>query len=200
MKVAIYARVSTDDKGQDPQVQIEKCRKYCELYNHQIVGEFVDMGVSGDTYYYDRPEGKKLYELVKSNKVDAIIVFSIDRFSRQNPVKILNLINNLNIKGIKFISVTEPIFNMESEYAEPMRFMLSWFSNYFLVQHKKKVSAGIEKAKKFGTKTGNPIGRRRVADYEKITELWKRGFSISKISKMLNCSKSSVKNAISSCS
>ena len=92
MKVCIYARVSTDDKGQDPEVQINRCRDYCIQQNHVIITELVDEGISGDTFFYDRPEGKKLYKLINLNKVDGIVCFAIDRFSRQSPLKILPLL------------------------------------------------------------------------------------------------------------
>lgn len=196
MKAAIYCRVSTDDKGQDPKLQIEKCRQYCKLNNHAVIAELIDEGISGDTFYYDRPYGKQLRPLMDKHKINGIVVFSIDRFSRQSPMKILPLIHNLNSRGVKFISVSEPVFNMESEFAEPMRYMLAWFSNYFLKQHKDKVNAGITKAKKYGTKSGRPIGRERKTDYKKIRLLHREGMSLSAISREIGCSKSSVKNAL----
>jgi len=198
MKIAIYCRVSTDDKGQDPKVQLDKCRDYCKLHDHIIVAEILEEGISGDTFYYDRPEGKKLSELIEKNKIEGIVCFSIDRFSRQNPMKILPLLNSLKDRGIKFISVTEPVFNMEGQFSEPMRYMLSWFSNYFLVQHKIKVLSGMQRAKDKGTKSGKAIGRERKADYTRIVELHNQGRSISQIARELNYNKSSVKNAIDS--
>jgi len=196
MKVAIYTRVSTDDKGQDPKVQIYRCRDYCEKNKHTIVAEFIDEGVSGDTYYYDRPDGKKLDNLIKRNKIEGIVCFAMDRFSRQNPLKILPLINHLRSSGIIFISVTEPIFNLESELSEPMRYFYTWFNNYFLKQHKEKVMAGLDKAKKYGTKSGKSIGRERKANYDEIIVLYKEGSTISEIARKLEINKSSVSHAI----
>lgn len=196
MKVAIYCRVSTDDKGQDPKVQLDKCLQYCELQSHKVMASFMDEGISGDTWYYDRPKGKELHNLIESNKIEGVVCFSIDRFSRQNPMKILPLLDHLKNSGVLFISVTEPVFNLESEFSSPMRYMLTWFSNYFLTQHKKKVNAGLDKAKKDGTKSGKPIGRERKTDYSKILELHIKGYSLSKIAKELQISKGSVHNAI----
>ncbi len=196
MKVAIYVRVSTDDKGQDPMVQLYKCRSYCENQGHEIIKEFIDEGVSGDTYYYDRPNGKKLEQLINKNKIQGIICFAIDRFSRQSPLKILPLLTHLRSKGIVFASVTEPIFNMESEVSEPMRYFYTWFNNYFLKQHKIKVKAGIEKAQKYGTKSGKTIGRERKANYDLIINLHQQGKNISNIARELKINKSSVFHAI----
>lgn len=196
MKVCIYARVSTDDKGQDPVVQIDKCQSYCEMHNHEIVEILRDEGVSGDTFYYDREGGKQLQELMNKNRIQGVVVFAMDRFSRQSPLKILPMLNSFKDSGITFISVTEPIFNMEGDFAEPMRYMITWFSNYFLKQHVTKVRAGLDKAKKYGTKSGKPIGRERKADYEDILCMHEHGVSISQIAKRLGYNKSSVKHAI----
>jgi hypothetical protein len=42
MRVAIYARVSTDDKGQDPENQLRQLREWCATCDHTIVNEYVD--------------------------------------------------------------------------------------------------------------------------------------------------------------
>ena len=46
MRVAIYARVSTEDKGQDPENQLRDLRAWCANSGHELVGEYVDR-VSG---------------------------------------------------------------------------------------------------------------------------------------------------------
>jgi DNA invertase Pin-like site-specific DNA recombinase len=42
MRIAIYARVSTDDKGQDPENQLRQLREWCDSTGHTIVNEYVD--------------------------------------------------------------------------------------------------------------------------------------------------------------
>jgi DNA invertase Pin-like site-specific DNA recombinase len=42
MRIAIYARVSTDDKGQDPENQLRQLRDWCAHAGHEIVHEYVD--------------------------------------------------------------------------------------------------------------------------------------------------------------
>ena len=45
MKTALYARVSTLDKGQDPTMQLRELREYCQRRGWTVTGEFVDVGV-----------------------------------------------------------------------------------------------------------------------------------------------------------
>jgi DNA invertase Pin-like site-specific DNA recombinase len=42
MRVAIYARVSTDDKGQDPENQLTQLREWCASTGHTIINEYTD--------------------------------------------------------------------------------------------------------------------------------------------------------------
>jgi DNA invertase Pin-like site-specific DNA recombinase len=44
MRVALYARVSTLDKGQDPEMQLRELREYCQSRDWSIAGEYVDRG------------------------------------------------------------------------------------------------------------------------------------------------------------
>jgi len=47
VRVALYARVSTADKGQDPEMQLRELREYCESRSWFVGGEYVDRGISG---------------------------------------------------------------------------------------------------------------------------------------------------------
>ena len=55
MRIAIYARVSTDDKGQDPENQLRQLRVWCASAGHEIVREYVDH-CSGGKGAEKRPE------------------------------------------------------------------------------------------------------------------------------------------------
>ena len=59
MRVAIYARVSTDDKGQDPENQLAQLRAWCANTGHQIAREYVDYasGAKGASKRPDRGFG-----------------------------------------------------------------------------------------------------------------------------------------------
>lgn len=151
MKVKIYARVSTDDKDQDPERQLIKNRQYAELHNHTILEEIVEHH-TGDSNPFERPEGKRLLE----GGTEGIIIFSMDRFTRQHPVKVIQLIQNLKDRGIKVISITEPAFNMESDFAEVLLYLISWFNNYFLLKLKKDIKSGLDRAKAEGKTFGRP--------------------------------------------
>ena len=47
MDVALYARVSTRDKGQDPEMQLAELREFVAKRGWQLAGEFVDVAFPG---------------------------------------------------------------------------------------------------------------------------------------------------------
>lgn len=149
MKVGIYARVSTSDKGQNPDRQVIKCKQYAELHNHEIILIKEEYG-SGDSNPFER-EGFK--ELIKS-KVQGIIIFEVSRFSREHPAKVMRRLQELKDKGIKIISITEPAFNMEGDMADLLQYIMTWFNNYYLTNLKRNIKSGQERARLKGKHIG----------------------------------------------
>jgi site-specific DNA recombinase len=90
MKAAIYIRVSTErqEENYSLSTQLEACRKYAKEHGFTVVAEFQDVE-SGATL--DRPELNKLREMIRAGVLDAVIVYSLDRFSR-------NLAHNLLLR------------------------------------------------------------------------------------------------------
>lgn len=115
MDVIIYNRISTDNKDQDPESNLNKSKEFCKYNNHKVIKIILDKGVSGKTYYYDREQGQEIDQIkeiyLKKNKALGLVVFSVDRFTRQHPVKALNVIQDLKENGVSLFSATEKQFN-----------------------------------------------------------------------------------------
>jgi site-specific DNA recombinase len=80
----LYARVSTDeqaDKGYSLPTQLAECRRYSERLGITVVAEFQEE-CSGTIPIGERREGKKLAMMLDAHKADAIIVYCVDRLSR----------------------------------------------------------------------------------------------------------------------
>lgn len=107
-RAGLYARVSTREqaeKGYSLDAQIEQTKDFCRYRGLYYVRIYKDAGYSGsDT---DRPLLQKMLDDAESGKFDKIIVWRIDRLSR-NTLDLLLLVDYLNSLGIKIISATEP--------------------------------------------------------------------------------------------
>ena len=83
-RAAIYTRVSTDEqaeKGYSISTQLDRCRRYAEKIGYQIIDEPTD-DISGMVNLNDRPGGKRLLSLIESGDVEVVIVYRLDRLSR----------------------------------------------------------------------------------------------------------------------
>ncbi len=108
MKAAIYCRVSTDDQdkeGTSLQTQLDACLKYCQEKGYHVARKFTET-YSGLTL--ERPELAKLRDVIRGNDVDVIVVYCLDRLSR-NATHGVILRDELDKHHIMLESVTEDI-------------------------------------------------------------------------------------------
>ena len=117
MKVAIYARVSTEEQDADKQVEI--CEEYCKRNNHEIVGIYKDV-ISGSTT--SRPEFNRLLNDMRDVRFKGIVVTKLDRLGRSLK-HLLSLFDEFNLKGIHFIAVTQNIDTTSSSGRLQMQIM-----------------------------------------------------------------------------
>lgn len=79
MKVGLYARVSTEDKGQDPETQMDIIREIANRRGYEIEGEYMDFKSGKDA---NRPQWKTLMEKVEHEEIDGIMALRLDRVMR----------------------------------------------------------------------------------------------------------------------
>ena len=109
IRAALYARVSTEEQaleGYSIDAQLQRMRDYCEAYDYEIVGEYVDEGFSG------RNLRRKAYQLMFSpeerKRWDSVIVMKMDRIHR-NSKNFLLMMDDLNRHHQNFISTYDRI-------------------------------------------------------------------------------------------
>lgn len=108
IRVAIYARVSTEEQaehGYSIDAQLDTLRKYCELYNRVVAGEYVDRGVSGKSMK-GRYELQRLLQDAKEGKFDEVIVWKFNRMARKN-IDLLHIVDLLENNNVSFRSFSE---------------------------------------------------------------------------------------------
>src|ERR1700741_1256434 len=106
MRTALYARVSTQNHHQDPEVQLRDARDFCARTNREIVDTYVDKGVTGTKE--SRPELNRLMADAAEHKFDAVVVWKFDRFAR-SAQHLLKALDSFKALGIEFVSLTEGI-------------------------------------------------------------------------------------------
>ena len=104
MKVAIYARVSTDEQNADTQVKM--CADYCFRNGYEVYTAYVDTGVSGTKS--SRPEFDRMLSDMRQMKFNCVMVTKLDRIGRSLQ-HILSLFTEFSGKGIHFVATTQNI-------------------------------------------------------------------------------------------
>jgi site-specific DNA recombinase len=112
MKAAIYCRVSTDSQereGTSLKTQLEACLKYCQEKGYDLIYRFSET-YSGLTL--ERPKLDELRELVRTEAIDVIVCYCLDRLSR-DPAHGVIVTQELEKHGINLETVTEDVDNSE---------------------------------------------------------------------------------------
>ncbi len=110
MNTGIYVRVSTDEQalnGFSIRAQIDKLKMFCQIKEWKIYDVYSDEGISGKTIC-ERPQLLRLINDIKSNKVQNVLVYKIDRLTRSTK-DLIEMIDLFNKYDCSFNSLTENI-------------------------------------------------------------------------------------------
>jgi DNA invertase Pin-like site-specific DNA recombinase len=164
MRVALYARCSTHDKGQDPEIQLSPLREYCQRRGFTIIGEYVDIGVSGDKDR--RPELDRLVSTAKKHQIDCIVVWKLDKWGRSLK-HLINSLSELQSLGVSFVSYSENI-DLSTPSGKMMFHVIGAIAEFERELIRDRVKAGLDNARRNGKTLGRkpvpPIDRKKILD------------------------------------
>lgn len=190
-KVGLYGRVSTTDKGQDPELQLKDLRAYANARGWKVFGEYVDKGESGAKDR--RPQLDRLMEDARKRRIDGILVWKLDRFGRSLK-SLVTTLEELRALGIQFVSYTENL-DFSTPAGRAMANLIGVFAEFERDLIRERVRAGIQNAKSKGIR----VGRRPLIDEKLLRTVRDRrdkGMSLRNISKELGVSKSLVHKSL----
>jgi len=189
MKVALYARCSTKNKGQDTENQMLQLRDYCLRNNLEIAKEYVDY-ISGGTN--DRQAFQELFSDVKTKVVEfeIVIFWSLDRFSREGVRKTIQYLQELEDGGVGFKSFTEQYLESSGIFKDVIISLLATLARQEKIRCSERVMAGLEKAKQQGRIGGRPKLNSDLQNH--ILELKTSGKSNREISRQLHLAPSTI--------
>ena len=164
MKVAIYARVSTDD--QFAEKQVDALKDYCSRMSYDVFDVYVDV-ISGTST--SRPEFNRLLSDMRSYKFNCVAVTKLDRLGRSLQ-HLLSLIDEFKRKSVNFIAVTQNLdttsatgtllFHVMGAFAEFERNIIS-----------ERTKEGLKKAKNVGKRGSDKKPRKKRGGLRKPLSL-----------------------------
>ncbi|GAB3232976.1 recombinase family protein [Hymenobacter seoulensis] len=163
MKAAIYARVSTRDKGQDNENQLRELRAFAERLGYTVYKEYTDQESGGKA---DRPQFKQLFQDAHQRRFDVVLFWALDRFSREGVTETLNHLQKLSLAGVQFKSYTEQYLDSTGMFRDAIISILATIAKQERVRLGERTKAGLAKA----VSKGKTLGRPGV-DPEKLTQV-----------------------------
>lgn len=152
----IILRCSTDENRQDVSLQLKPCEEYCERqgWTYDVL-----------SYYASGSKGipkqlQQVLDLIAKRQYKNIVVYSMDRFSRQTPSLTEKMLNHITDCKCRFISLQE---NLDSN--NPMMWycfkgLWLYFANLYSINLSKKVKLGMQSQKEKIKKQGFTISKR----------------------------------------
>lgn len=187
---AIYARVSTTDKGQDTENQLHQLREYCARSGWRISKEYVDH-VSGKTG--NRDAFKQLFEDASRKQFDVVLVWALDRFTREGVYETFDYVRKLTLHGVQFESYSEAHFRTTGPAGELMLAIAAWIAKQERLRISERTKAGMDRARRAGKHCGRPA---RVFRRDQALEMKAEGQSLRAIAKKLGVSFTTVARAL----
>ena len=157
MKVALYARVSLDEKSddrrfQDPENQLQPLREFAHSFGYEIYHEYVDH-MSGANPA--RKQFRLMMQDALMHKFSGIIVWKLDRFSREGIINTMSYIRQLKSRGIWLKSMTESwVDTSDVNITELLLAIMAWASEKERNDISLRTKAGIKRKQKEGTWRG----------------------------------------------
>ena len=170
-------------------MQIERCGEYATAREWEVSHKITEVG-SG---IKKREQREKLLKLCRQRKIDAIIVWKLDRWGRSVP-DIVSTLQELQILNVQFVSITEAL-DFTTPIGRAMSGLLAVFAEFERDMLSERVKAGVQQARLKRKRLGRPPVAKNKQ--EEIKELWDKYGNKSLIAKKLGISRRSVSRLLS---
>tara|TARA_Y100000310_G_scaffold224924_1_gene226805 strand:- start:467 stop:973 length:507 start_codon:yes stop_codon:yes gene_type:complete len=148
MKAVIYIRVSTAEQNTDNQLPTLEAMAANRAYS--VVSTYRENETAWHAGH--QKELARLLVEARRGKFQILLVWALDRLTRQGSLAILELINKLKTYGVKVISYEEPWTDAPGELGELLYAMTGWIAAFESKRRSARTIEGLNRAKKNGHK------------------------------------------------
>ncbi|QNE42188.1 resolvase (plasmid) [Hymenobacter sp. NBH84] len=187
MRVAIYARVSTKDKGQNTDNQLHDLRRFAEVHGWTIQKEYVEEESGGTG---KRAEFQLMLADAHRRRFDMVLFWSLDRFSREGALPTLQYLNQLESYGVGYKSYTEQYMDSTGIFKDAIISVLATIAKQERVRLSERTKSGMARAREKGKLIGAPAKDAQVV--EQVRRLKATGISNQAIARVMQISPSTV--------
>jgi DNA invertase Pin-like site-specific DNA recombinase len=153
MNAAIYARVSTRDRGQDFTNQLIALQEFAAKQGWYICQEYIDQ-ITGSTD--DRDQFRQMLQDASQRKFDVLLFWALDRLSREGALETLQHLQRLTSYGVGWRSFSEQYLDSTGIFRDAVISILATVAKQERVRLAERTRAGLERVRRSGVKLGRP--------------------------------------------
>lgn len=154
MRVVVYCRVSTE--AQDATNQLPALQDYAARRGWEIVATYQE-AESAWCGGHQR-ELARAIEDARRGKYQVLLVWALDRLSREGALAILSLVSRLGRYGVKVVSLQESWTEAPGELQEVLLALAGWVARMESQRRSERTKAGLQRVKANGVRLGRPPG------------------------------------------
>lgn len=154
MKVCIYSRVSTGQ--QDTTNQSVVLSEWAKQRGFEVVKVYEE-----EESAWKSGHQRVLASLIddaRKRRFEAVLVWALDRLSREGALAILSLVHRLSTFGVKVLSYQESWAEAPGELAELLYALTGWVARMESQRRSERTKAGLARVKAHGKCLGRPPG------------------------------------------
>jgi len=154
MKAAVYLRVSSNEQSTDN--QLPALEAYAKNRSYEIVKVYEE-----EESAWKSGHQRELANLIgdaRQRKFQAVLVWALDRLSREGALAILSLVHKLSAYGVKVLSYQESWTEAPGELAELLYALSGWVARMESQRRSERTKAGLARVRAQGKRLGRPPG------------------------------------------
>lgn len=152
MKVAIYARVSTDE--QTEQNQVEPLLSFARQRGYEVHEVYREQASAWKNGH--QRELSRLFEDARRGRFQVVLVWALDRLTREGALTILQYYRRFADYGVSCISLSEPWTEYPSEVKPLLLAVMAWIAEQESKRKSERTKAGMIRAAAQGIHCGRP--------------------------------------------
>jgi len=154
MKVCIYSRVSSG--VQDTENQVMVLSNWAEQRGYEVVKVYQEAESAWKNGH--QKELSHILEDARKRRFDAVLVWALDRLSREGPLAILTIVDRLKKCNVRVISYQESWTEAPGELADLLYALTGWVARMESQRRSERTKAGLARVKAQGKRLGRPPG------------------------------------------
>ena len=188
MRMALYARCSTQDQSLD--LQLDALRDYAGARSLDVVEEYLDEGVSGAKAR--RPALDRLLADAHRRRFDAVLVWKLDRLGRSLS-HLIRLVEDLGAVGVDLVSLDDPGLDTTSPHGRLLFQIRRAVAEFERSLIRERTKAGVAAACRRGRRLGRP---RAYFNEDRAKELLGQGTPTASVARQLGVSRTTLRRRL----